>query len=190
MNFQTLLQQEGVTIEKAKGEHIFMQGDSDKSLYFIQSGLLKAYYTSNDGKESVKSFLLPNDIIGSLTSAYSDERCSFSLVCLESTILRKLSFEMLFETSKKDPEIANNMIELLINFAMKKEKREFEFLCLSAEERFCQILESSPIILEKVTQNNLARYLGITPVGLSRIKKRTHNNALHSTKNRDAVLDE
>lgn len=172
MNFQTLLQQEGVTIEKAKGEYIFMQGDSDKSLYFIQSGLLKAYYTSDDGKESVKSFLLPNDIIGSLASGYADGGCTFSLICLESTILRKLSFEMIFETSKKDLEMANNMIELLISFAMKKEKREFEFLCLSAEERFCKILESSPIILEKVTQNDLARYLGVTPVGLSRIKKR------------------
>ncbi len=50
MNFHELLQLEGVMTEKEKGEHVFMQGDSDKSLYFIQSGLLKAYYTSEDGK--------------------------------------------------------------------------------------------------------------------------------------------
>lgn len=175
MNFHELFQLEGVTIKKEKGEHVFMQGDSDKSLYFIQSGLLKAYYTSEDGKESVKSFLLSNDIIGSLTSSYSKGVCSFSLLCLESTVLIKTPFKNLWEHSKKDMEIANEMIEFLLRFAMKKEKREYEFLCLSAEERFCILENNSPSLLEKVTQNDLARYLGVTPVGLCRIKKRTQN---------------
>lgn len=182
MNFYEILQLKGITIEKDKGDHVFMHSDLDKSLYFVQSGLLKAYYTTEDGKEFVKSFLLPNDIIGSLTSAYSGGSCSFSLICLEPTTLKKIPFEILLEYSKKDLEVATNIIELLIQLAMKKEKREFEFLCLSAEQRFCKIAEISPTILEKVTQNDLARYLGITPVALSRIKKRALNNALHSNK--------
>jgi len=172
MNFRELLQLEGVSVIKDKGEHIFMQGDSDRSLYFIQSGLLKAYYISKDGKEFVKSFLLPNDIIGSLSSAWLKESCSFNLICLETTTLLKIPFEMLHEYSKNDLDVASDMIELLILFAMKKEKREFEFLCMSAEERFRKIAEESPMILDKVTQNDLSRYLGVTPVGLSRIKKR------------------
>jgi len=175
MNFHDLLQLEGVTVAKDKGEHIFMQGDVDRSIYFVQSGLLKAYYTSEDGKESVKSFLLPNDIIGSLSSAYLKERCSFNLICLEPASLKKISFETFHEYSKNDLEVASDMIELLLLFAMKKEQREFEFLCMSAEERYCKIAEASQILLEKVTQNDLSRYLGITPVGLSRIKKRSNN---------------
>jgi len=172
MNFRDFLQMEGEIVEKNKGEHVFRQADSDRNLYFIQTGLLKAYYTSDEGKEFIKSFLLPNDLIGSLTAAYSEAECSFSLVCLERTTLLKISFEVLLDYSKREPEIANNMIELLLRFAMKKEKREFEFLCLSAEKRYANIAASSPTILEKITQNDLARYLGITPVGLSRIKKR------------------
>ncbi|VAW97420.1 hypothetical protein MNBD_GAMMA21-2511 [hydrothermal vent metagenome] len=175
MNFHDLLQLEGVTVVKDKGEHIFMQGDADRSLYFVQSGLLKAYYTSEGGKESVKSFLLPNDIIGSLSSAYLKKDCSFSLICLESTTLKKIPFDMLHECSRNNLEVASEMIELLLFFAMKKEKREFEFLCMSAEERFFRIAEVSPVLVEKVTQNDLSRYLGITPVGLSRIKKRAHD---------------
>ncbi|VAW52465.1 cAMP-binding proteins - catabolite gene activator and regulatory subunit of cAMP-dependent protein kinases [hydrothermal vent metagenome] len=177
MNFHQLLQLEGVTVVKDKGEHIFMQGDADRSLYFVQLGLLKAYYISEDGKESVKSFLLPNDIIGSLSSAYLKRDCSFNLICLEPTTLKKIPFDILHKYSKNNLEIASDMIELLLLFAMKKEQREFEFLCMSAEERFCRIAEASPVLLEKVTQNDLSRYLGITPVGLSRIKKRAHNKA-------------
>lgn len=175
MDFHGLLKSKGVAIEKDKGKHVFMQGDLDRDLYFVQSGLLKAYYISEDGKEFIKSFIFPNEVIGSLTSLNSGEGCSFSLVCLEPTTLRKIPFEMLREYSKNDLEVANNMIQLLLSLAMKKEKREYEFLCLSAEKRFCNIVKTFPTILEKVTQNDLARYLGITPVGLSRIKNRTQN---------------
>ncbi len=176
MDFYELLRLEGKTIEKAKHEHIFVQGDSDRSFYRVQSGLLKAYYTSKKGKESVKSFILPEDTICSLTSAYSEGGCSFSLICLEATILIKIPFAKLYEYSQKHHEIANKIIELLLGLAMKKEKREFEFLCLSAEERYHLLVEASPKLLETVTQNDIARYLGVTPVGLSRIKNREHNN--------------
>lgn len=172
MNIHELINKEGVFIKKDKNEHIFMQGDADESLYLIQSGLLKAYYTSIDGKESVKSFLLPSDIIGSLSASYSNKHCSFSLVCLEPCHLIQVSFDVLQEYSKKDLAIANAMIDVLLKFAIKKEEREYEFLCLSAEERFRKLIETTPMLLERVTQNDLARYLGITPVGLSRIKKR------------------
>ena len=183
MNFNELLQNEGISLEKGKGEHVFMQGEADKSLYYVQSGLLKAYYTSEDGKESVKSFILPNDTIGSLSAAFSGNNCSFSLICLEPTTLRKIPFSIILEYSKKDLEIANNMIDVLLNFSIKKEQREFEFLCLSAEERFCKLIKSHPTLLEKVTQNDLAHYLGVTPVGLSRIKKRVFESSSFSSLN-------
>lgn len=172
MKLDELFKLEGKTIEKKKCEHVFMQGNADRSLYHIKSGLLKAYYTSEEGKEFIKSFFLPNDLICSMTSAVLEENCSFSLVCLEPTTLTQIPFKVLREYSRNNLELANTMIELLIRFSMKKEKREYEFLCLSAEERFERLLKSTPALLEKITQNDLARYLGITPVGLSRIKKR------------------
>ena len=70
------------------------------------------------------------------------------------------------------PQAAQEIIDILLNFAMKKERREFELLCLSAEERYKLLLERSPDIAKNVTQNDISRYLGITPVALSRIRKR------------------
>lgn len=172
MKLQELLKTAGKRYQKEKGEHVFMQGEPDKSLYFIESGLLKAYYTSDDGKESIKSFILENNIISSLTASHSEGECSFSLICLEPTTLLKIPFEMIREYSASDLEIANDLIHVLLNFAMKKEKREYEFLCLSAEQQFLNLIDAAPSLLDKVTQNDIAHYLGVTPVGLSRIKKR------------------
>jgi len=77
------------------------------------------------------------------------------------------------QTAEEDTMMANTFMKLLFNFSMKKERREYEFLCLSAEERYQLIREQTPDLLDRVTQNDIARYLGITPVALSRIRART-----------------
>ncbi|MFT5691508.1 MAG: CRP-like cAMP-binding protein [Oceanicoccus sp.] len=172
MNFFELIEREGKPVEKPKYGLVFRQGELDQSLYLLRSGLLKAFYTSPDGKEFIKSFIVPNDIIGSLVSARNGSGCSFSLICLEPSTLIRIPFSTIVTYSKTEPEIADAMMDVLLNFAMKKERREFEFLCLSAEQRFELLVEKDPVILEKVTQNDIAHYLGITPVALSRIRKR------------------
>lgn len=172
MNFSELIEREGMRLEKPRHGFVFRQGEVDSSLYLLQTGLLKAFYTSHDGKEFIKSFILPGSIIGSMASARYGEGCSFSLACLECSTLTRLPFATLVSYSKTDPDIAQATIEVLLDFSMKKERREFEFLCLSAEQRFKLLKEQSPELLERVTQNDIALYLGITPVALSRIRKR------------------
>lgn len=172
MNFIDLIKNEGKRITKKKGQHLFRQGNQSGSLYWVESGLLKAYYTTSDGKELIKSFITNKSIIGSLTSAYAENTSSFSLVCLEDSALIETPFTVIHQHSRSDQTIANHMIEVLLQFAMRKEQREFEFLCLSPEERYQKFFLESPEILDKITQADLAKYLGITAVGLSRIKKR------------------
>ncbi|WP_158224625.1 Crp/Fnr family transcriptional regulator [Agaribacterium haliotis] len=172
MKLDELVAKQGKRVSKTRGEHVFVQGDTDRNLYLVKSGLLKAYYNSDDGKEFIKSFLGPADLIASMTSAVSGDCCSFSLLSLADCQLIQLPFAKVRELSLSDIEFANIMIEQLLSFSMKKEQREYQFLCLSAEQRFQQLQQTKPELLEKVTQNDLAKYLGITPVALSRIKKR------------------
>ena len=133
---------------------------------------MKAYYLSAEGKENIKSFILPGDHIGSLMASHAGKSCSFSLVCLKQCDLTVLPFNILYQAVQTDPDISAAVVDFLLGFAMKKEVREFELLCLSAEDRYKRLLENTPDIMKLVTQNEIARYLGVTPVGLSRIKKR------------------
>ncbi len=175
MKFQEFVSAHGVPISRAAGEHLFRQGDADQSLYIVKNGLLKAYYLSSEGKENIKSFIMPGDNIGSLVAAYANLKCSFSLICLRDSELIKVDFKAIYEASQHNLEIASTVVDFLLAFAMKKERREFELLCLSAEDRYRLLLENMPSITDLVTQNEIALYLGITPVGLSRIKKRVQS---------------
>ena len=94
---------------------------------------------------------------------------------MKETKLLKLSYQQVRQAADNNLEFANSIIDLLMSFAMKKEQRKFELLCLSAEQRYKNLLTKSPDISKNITQNDIARYLGITPVALSRIKHKSLN---------------
>ena len=171
MNFSQLVKQYGTSQCYEKKSYVFSQGEENQYIYLVVEGVLKAYYNSEDGSEYIKTFLFGGDSIAS-SQALCGGVCSFSLLCLKDTKLLRLSYQEVRRAAAENLETANSIIELLMSFAMKKEQREFELLCLDAPQRYKNLLAQSPGISQYITQNNIARYLGITPVALSRIKNR------------------
>lgn len=172
MKLSEYVQNTGREITVEAGSHVFLQGDKDRFIYSVKTGLLKAYYVSDDGKENIKSFIMPGGQIGSLVANYAGQPSTFSLMAVRESQLVAANFSKLYKASQSDTELAFEIVNFLLAFGIRKEKREFELLCLSAEDRYRRLLEQSPELLDLVTQNEIARYLGVTPVGLSRIKKR------------------
>lgn len=174
MPFMDMVSRFGRNISPKEGEHLFRQGDASKDFFIVQSGLLKGYYISDDGQERIKSFLLPGDVIGSLSALTGRGSCSFNLVCVKPGDLIAVGFDQVSQAAQNDTELSAAITDFLVAFGMKKEQREYELLCLSAEERYRRLSNDRPELLELVTQSDIALYLGVTPVGLSRIKKRVN----------------
>lgn len=168
-----------------KGQHLFRQGDTDHRLSFVKSGVLKAYYLAESGSERIKSFIAEGDIIGSLSAASSQTECPFSLVALATCQLIRFDFASLQSVAERDLEFANEALGALISLALKKEQREYEFLCLSPEARYKNLHQRSPGWLDRVTQADIALYLGITPEALSRIRRRIITNAYSNRQPRE-----
>jgi CRP-like cAMP-binding protein len=175
MKFSEFVAANGKPARIEPGEHVFRQGDRDRCIYLLHEGLLKAYYLSDEGRETIKSFVLPGETISSLSSAYKKSGCTFNLVALQPSALIGIEFDALDAISRTDLEMASAVMDLLLEFALKKERREREFLTESAEHRYRLLIERSPELEAKVKQKDIARYLGITPVALSRIRAR-HGN--------------
>jgi CRP-like cAMP-binding protein len=54
----------------------------------------------------------------------------------------------------------------------RKQEREAGLPCASAEARYRSLLSTSAGVLARLPQGDIARYLGVTPVAFSRIKRR------------------
>jgi len=176
MKLNEFIQQNGKVVSTLKNEYVFTQGEQQKDVYIVTSGLLKAFYISEKGREIIKSFLLPGDIIGGTPSIFNKEETSFHLQCIKNSTLLKIPIETLQQAIKKSHDISLGIIEHLLTRCIKKERREYELLFLSAQERYIEMMKNTPQVINQVTQNDIAHYLGITPVALSRIKKRINSH--------------
>jgi len=149
------------------GDHLFQQGEAAPNLYFIGKGLAKMYYVTHDGREFVKSFLPEGAFAGSLLAQFENRPSPFSVVCLEpvsTEIVPFTALQALFETS---PEACSFGLRFFQDLALKKEKREFDLLCQSPEQRYRAFVEENPGLAARVKQKDIAHYLGITPVLVS-----------------------
>jgi CRP-like cAMP-binding protein len=155
-----------------KASLLQQQGQTQGKLFFIQEGLVKAYYHTRHGKVFIKSFISAGEVIGSMQALVAGQACSFSIMALEPTTAFEINPSTLLEAITQQPELAQWLNHFLLKLTMKKEMREFEFLCLTAEERYLRLYQHQPDLVARVTQQDIAQYLGITPVALSRIRKR------------------
>jgi len=172
MNFNEYISGGGNSVDYGKNEYVFRQGFEDDNLYYVRAGILKAYYTSCDGKVSIKSFIRQGDVIGSMESVELGKVCSFSLKTIQPAKLVRISYRSVIEKLKNSHEFSLEMVSYLLKLSQKKEQREFDFLNLDAEARYRKFFDQNADIIGVVSQADIARYLGITPVALSRIKRR------------------
>ena len=170
-HFQELVAHNGREIPVCAGDHLFSQGDDDSNVYFVKRGMLKAYYIRADGKEHIKSFLPEGSIIGSMVALVDHAPCTFSLMAVEDGVVTGLPFAELKAAAEQDIALANVLIDFLSVYGKRKERREYELLSLSPEERYSVLLETMPDVADRVNQADLAAYIGVTPQALSRIKR-------------------
>lgn len=77
-----------------------------------------------------------------------------------------------FEKMTLEIPIMDRYFRILFqNSLFTKERRLLNSVTYSAEEKYLLLAESNPKLLQRIPQNLIASYLGITPETLSRIKK-------------------
>lgn len=143
-----------------------------KKIGIIKQGLFRYYYLTSEGKEHTKVFMTQGDVVNSYTAMVSNSPSYFFIEAIEDSMVIEIKYDQWVKIRNND----NKWDKLLIAFLEKgyamKEKREREFLQLSAENRYKQFLKDYPDLKNRVKQHMIASYLGITPIALSRIRKK------------------
>lgn len=156
-----------------KGAHLFDIGDTVKDFYFLVEGLARYYYISDSGKEFNKSFAeKPGHLLSSISSvSMQDEVSPFCVETLSDFTVLCISYKDFRKLSAKHQEWNDLLLRIYERLIVKKERREADFLLLSAKERYLKFLKDYSMIEQAVANYHIASYLGITEVALSRIRK-------------------
>lgn len=158
------------------GGTLFSQDDVHPFIYVIRQGLLKLSYLNEHGEEWTKSLLAEGQLFASLAALRSGQ-ASFSVSAIEACVLERLPFRLLEQLADRDLAWSRMVRNALMLVAERKERRERQFLTMSAEARYRMLLDEEPHLAARTPQKELASYLGVTPVGLSRIARRVREGA-------------
>lgn len=155
------------------GEDLFKQGDVYSRVAFIVHGLVKKFYLTEKGQEFIKEFSQSGELIAPYSSLIKNKPAMFTLRALEDCELLTVDWQIvqkLFSENKRWMEIGLKLAELQF---VNREQREFEFLALSATQRYGALQLRYSNLENRLKKQDIAAYLGITPVSLSRITGRT-----------------
>ncbi len=151
-------------------ETIFEQGEERDAIFLQVSGLTKLAYQGADGSEWIKSLIVDAGLFG--VSAQAGDVSRFAAICIEPTQLVTLPGTWVRRAIVEDAAIASQIAAFDRWLAARKQAREEALLCLTAEQRFLALRRDEPALLARLTQADIARYLRITPIAFSRIKRR------------------
>jgi len=172
LNSHAELRERSTTKTYPKGTYVFQQGEVCRDVFCMHKGLVKLFYNTFEGKEWIKSFIPDTGVFGSRRSQVLGEASPFSVLCLEDSEITQYPFDIFERVCLNDEELSRSLFAFTQWLGLKKEIREYRLLCLSAEEAYSDFVAENSKLVNRITQIDIARYLGITPIALSRIKKR------------------
>lgn len=153
------------------GECIFSSGDVVRHVYFAMEGIGRYFYIDAGGKERNKSLVRAGGAFASISSCVSDMPSPFFTQAITRCTTASIEYRALIELSQGNRNWAEFVRKLYENLVLKKEKREAAFLLLNARERYEQFLAEFAEDCEQVPLRQVAMYLGVTDVTLSRIRR-------------------
>lgn len=143
-----------------------------RKMFYIKKGIIRSYYVTKSGEERTVFFRWEGQMTVIPECVFDNEPSRQTWQALEDCELLEIDFEVINEISKNN----FSLLEVRLLFAQKMLiealLRIESFVINNPEERYNKLIAQKPEIIKRVANKYIASYIGVTPVSLSRIRKR------------------
>lgn len=157
-----------------KQSTILNMGEAQKYVYLILSGLARSYYIDEKGNDITKFFMRENEIL--IGEALFMEESIEVFEAVEYLSCLRINASELKAIFLSNHTMAKFYIAMLEDTIKYKMHREYAFQCMDATQRYLEFQKTYPKIEDRLPQNLIASYLGITKESLSRIRSKLLQN--------------
>lgn len=159
-----------------KNDIIFSEGKISRTIYFVLDGCVRLYYNV-EGKDKTAFFYTEGKFICAGVSYTFGVPAVENYQALENTTLIHFDKEVIEKLLQLSPKF-----EVMARIATEDELITYQlmvasFITKTPEERYIDLVETHGTLFNRVPQQYIASFLGISPETLSRIKKRVHQKA-------------
>lgn len=140
---------------------------------FVLNGCFKVYFLTEDGFEQTLYFAVENWWITDIDSLINNVPSTLNIEALEESevlMISKKDKEKLYETMPQVEKLFRIMNQ---NSSVALQRRILSLMNKTADKRYLEFLEKYPGLEQRITQQQVASYLGISHEFLSKIRKKT-----------------
>lgn len=148
------------------------EGEISKRLFIIEKGCIRVWF-NNNGKDLTTQFFFENQSVASIESFMKKLPSPVAIETIEASVIwwiSKSDLDKILEEIKEIPELRDRFINMLFERTFDYMKHFVSFIKDSPTQRYLNLIEERPQVLQRVPQHYIASYLGVSTVHLSRIK--------------------
>lgn len=154
-----------------KRQYLLQEGEVCKYLAFVEKGLLRSYNVDEKGNEHMNMFAWEGWWSSDMYSFFTGEKAVIHIDAIEDTELLIITLDAFEAMTLRVPKMDRYFRILFQNSLYTKERRLISSVTHTAEEKYTNLAERNPKLIQRVPQNLIASYLGLAPETLSRIRK-------------------
>lgn len=182
-----------------KNQYLYREGDEFQSVFAVRSGALKAYKTTDDGREQVTGFYFPGEILG--MDGIGNNSHASSARALETAAVCEIPFASLANLSTLMPNLQRHFFQLmsreiiedqlLITLLSKNSaEQRVAALMLSIANRNARRKLSATKFRLPMSRVDIGNYLGLTVETVSRVFSRMQKMDMLRVDNKEIeILD-
>lgn len=163
---------ERLTERKIKRRQFILQeGDVCQTYTFVVNGCFKMYKVDNEGKEHNLQFAIENDWIVDIGSFHTEQPSELYIEAIEQSTILQIARPKLLYLYTNYSKFDRNFRVLIENEFIELQKRVLQNISSTAEERYLDFSVKHPKLFNRISNVQIASYLGVTPEFLSKIRK-------------------
>lgn len=156
-----------------KGEVLVEVGQVSSKKYFICSGIVVSVFGRDNGNLHIKNFFTAGNFAASTVSSLREGPSQFEIRCSEKAEILQFDYRAFKKEIFADEELKSFYIGYLeAKWVVENESRQISFATQTAAERYERFMAQYPGLIHRVSLQDIASFIGVSPTQLSRIRKK------------------
>lgn len=155
-----------------KRQFILQEGDVCRHGTFVVEGCFRMYLVDTNGKEHNLQFAVENWWVGDVGSFFADQPSKLFVEAIENSVILQINKQDQLKMFVEYPKFNRIFRVLSENAMVGLQRRVLQNISSTAEERYMDFVERYPQFFNRISNVQIASYLGVTPEFLSKIRNR------------------
>ena len=153
-------------------QFILQEGDICSLNTFVVEGCFRMYFVDEKGKEHNIQFAVENWWIGDIGSFHSEEPSKLYIEAIENSVILQIKKQDQLDLFVNHPKFNQIFRVFTENALVTYQRRVLQNISSTAEERYLDFMKRYPYFFNRISNVQIASFLGVTPEFLSTIRKK------------------